>query len=371
VLERGHEVVAAADGEKAWHLLGVESDIDVLITDWEMPGTKGIELCRRVRAQPRGRYLPILLMTGRTEPQDLISRLDSGAEAFLRKPFDEPELLAQLRVSERILALENRLAARIDDLEVAHERLARDLSHAAEVQRACMPTSAPDLPGAQFAWYAETCAQLGGDLFNVLPLDDDHMAIYALDVSGHGTPAALYSVSLSHVLHGEADRGGLLRRKDGSLTPPAELATELNRRFLLMARSGHYFTLLYGVLQISSRRFEFVRAGQPHPIVLSGGEARMHVGGGGVPIGAMPDANHRGEALVLGAGESLLIATDGVFETRNADGDELGLQRVLEALHGAGHGPQQSVETLRLTIEEFRKTEPNRDDITFVCAALD
>jgi len=373
LIERGHAVVAAASGDKAWQLLGTEPDIDVLITDWVMPGTSGVDLCRRIREQPRERYLPILLMTARTDPQDLIAGLDAGADAFLRKPFDEPELLAQLRVSERILALENRLAARINDLEFAQARLARDLSHAAEVQRACMPSVAPDVQGASFAWYAETCAHLGGDLFNVLPINGDHVALYALDVSGHGTPAALYSVSLSHVLHADPDRGGLLRRPDGALTPPAELAAELNRRFPLMERSGHYFSLLYGVLELSTRRFEYVRAGHPHPIVLTGTDARVHHSGdGGIPIGATPDAHYRDETLVLGSDESLLLLTDGVFETRDESDTEFGIERTLASLAGgAAVDAQTCVDALRQALEEFRKNEPTRDDITFVCARLD
>lgn len=372
LVERGYAVCTAADGDKAWHILQTEPDIDVLITDWVMPGITGVDLCRRVREQERDRYLPILLMTSRTDPQDLIEGLDAGADAFLRKPFDEPELLAQLRVSERMLALEDRLAARIGDLELAHAGLERDLAHAAEVQRACMPARTPEVPGAGFAWYVETCAQLGGDLFNVLPLDDDHVALYVLDVSGHGTPAALYSVSLSHVLHAHPEQGGLLRRaQDGALTAPSALAAELNRRFPLMERSGHYFTFLYGILELSTRRFRYVRAGHPAPIVISGAAARSAGSGGGVPIGATSEASYNDEELVLAPGEGLLLLTDGVFETRDEDGQEFGLERVLETLHaGAPRGAQACVERLRLALEEFRKLEPVRDDITLVCARL-
>lgn len=372
LIERGYEVVTATDGDKALHLLEVDPHIDVLITDWVMPGLTGVELCGHVRAAGRARYLPILLMTSRTDPQDLIAGLDAGADAFLRKPFDEPELLAQLRVAERILALENRLAARINDLEHAQARLARDLNHAADVQRACMPRETPDVPGVSFAWYAEACEHLGGDLFNVIPLDEDHVALYALDVSGHGTPAALYSVSLSHVLHPGVARGGLLRRADGSLTPPAELAAELNARFPLMERSGHYFTLLYGVLELSTRYFEFVRAGHPHPIIVGKGAARIAGSEGGVPIGAVPDTSYQSETIRLEAGEGLLLVTDGVFEARDEQGEEFGTARTLELLEqGAALDAQACIRRLRDRLDDFRKEEAIRDDITMLYARLD
>ncbi len=372
LLERGHEVVAATDGDKAWHTLQTDPHIDVLITDWVMPGLSGVELCERLRTAGRARYLPILLMTSRTAPEDLIQALDAGADAFLRKPFDEPELLAQLRVAERILALENRLAARINDLEFAQSRLDRDLAHAADVQRACMPAKVPEMSGISFAWYVEACAHLGGDLFNVIPLDEHHVAIYALDVSGHGTPAALYSVSLSHVLHPGEARGGLMRRPDGSITSPAELATELNRRFPLMERSGHYFTLLYGVLDVRARCFEFVRAGHPHPIVVGSGAARLVGSEGGVPIGATPDATYLSETVMLGPGEGLLLVTDGIFEARSPEGEEFGTKRALDLLQGAAAlEPRDCVSKLRAHIDDHREEEPVRDDVTIVYARLD
>ena len=74
LLERGHEVVAATDGDKAWHTLQTDPHIDVLITDWVMPGLSGVELCERLRTAGRARYLPILLMTSRTAPEPPVAR---------------------------------------------------------------------------------------------------------------------------------------------------------------------------------------------------------------------------------------------------------------------------------------------------------
>lgn len=371
--EQGFQVVTADDGEAAWRVLQDDPGIEVLVTDWVMPGLSGPELCRRVRESGREPYLPILLMTSRDETEDLVAGLDSGADAFLRKPFDEPELLAQLRVAERVLALEDRLAARIDELEKAKELIERDLAHAAEVQRACMPAAPPDVPGARFAWHAETCVALGGDLFDVVPLDEDHVGLYALDVSGHGTPAALHSVSVSHVLHGEPAHGGLLRYADtGALRPPSQVALELNRRFPLIARSGHYFTFLYGILAVKERRFRYVRAGHLPPLVLRSDGAEARGAGGGVPIGVTDDATWSDEELTLSPGEGILLLTDGVLEMRDEAGEEFGMERTLEALRRAAPpDAQRAVRALRGALDDFRKDEPTRDDVTFVCAGLD
>lgn len=369
--ERGHRVTCLESGDEAWHLLDGPTDVDVVLTDWMMPGMTGLDLCRRIRSRENTRYLPVILMTSRNLREDLTTALDAGADAFLSKPFDEPELLAQLRMTERILALEARLEARISELHLTQERIERDLAQAAEIQRSFMPAAPPEIPGVEFAWFYETCAQLGGDIFNVIRLSEHCVGVHVLDVSGHGTSAALHSVALSHVLHPHPQQGGLLKRiEDGgrsfSLTPPGEVAWELNRRFPLIERSGHYFTFLYGILELSQRRFRWVRAGHPGPVLITARGAR-YLDEGGVPIGVTPDARWEEHEVELDSGDALLLLSDGILETFDAEGEQFGLGRVLETAEACGgRSVEGIVGGLRAALEEFGKSEPQRDDITIV-----
>ena len=171
-------------------------------------------------------------------------------------------------------------------------------SDAAAIQRSLLPEAPPQIPGLVFAWFYRACKQVGGDMFNVFRLSEDHVGVYVLDVSGHGTSAALHSVSLSQVLNPFPQQGGIMKRAgaDGSpstVTSPCEVAAELNRRFPLVAQSGQYFTFLYGILDLPTLRFCYVRAGHPGPIAVSRGRARFHDEGGGVPIGVVDDARLR------------------------------------------------------------------------------
>jgi sigma-B regulation protein RsbU (phosphoserine phosphatase) len=274
-----------------------------------------------------------------------------------------------------VLLLEAGLSARIDELETARRRIDRDLSAAAEVQRALLPSEPPDVPGLACAWHFETCDQLGGDLFNVLRLSPDHVGAYVLDVSGHGTSAALHAVSLAHALHAHAQQGGILlgpAGPTGSCVPlaPSEVAAELNRRFPLIERSGQYVTFLYGVLELSTRRLRWVRAGHPPPIRLGPDGAALCEGPAGIPVGVTADAAWRDGELVLGPGEGVLLVTDGVLEARDPRGEAFGLARLLEA---AGRpGPIQAVVSgLRDAIHGFRKHAPRRDDVTLVGLRLE
>lgn len=368
----GYEVKLVENGIKALEALEQDPEIDILMTDWVMPEMDGVQLCRRARRMDRLRYLPIILLTSRSGKGDLIQGLNSGADAFVAKPFEEAELLAQLQVVERILRLEERLDGQITDLRRAKSQLDRDLEDAAAIQRSLLPDAPPQIPGIVFAWFYQACKHVGGDMFNVFRLSDDHAGVYILDVSGHGTSAALHSVSLSQVLNPVPLQGGILKRGGINGSPsvvaePSEVAAELNRRFPLVAQSGQYFTFLYGILELSSLRFRYVRAGHPGPIAVSQGRARSCDEGGGVPIGVVDDARYRDQEIQLAPGDSLLLFTDGLSEARNELAAEFGMERILDVVSSSGsRGVRHAVKSLHQNLEEFRKLEPQRDDITIV-----
>ena len=105
----GYEVTAAGDGDEAWRLFAA-GDSPIVITDWMMPGVDGAELIRRIRAAPRPSYVYTVLLTARSQKEDLVEGMEAGADDFLTKPFDRDELRVRLRAAERILGLERSLA---------------------------------------------------------------------------------------------------------------------------------------------------------------------------------------------------------------------------------------------------------------------
>jgi two-component system, cell cycle response regulator len=105
--KRGYEVITASNGEEALRCLSDDGAPRLAILDWMMPGMEGTEVCRRLRAQSTDRpYVYVLLLTARTEREDLLQGLRSGADDYVRKPFDPPELDARLRTGQRILDLQ-------------------------------------------------------------------------------------------------------------------------------------------------------------------------------------------------------------------------------------------------------------------------
>lgn len=129
----GYDVVSAADGEAGWQLYQ-EQPINLVVSDWEMPSSSGIDFCRRVRASKDRDYTYFVLLTSRSDKGSLVEALEAGADDFVAKPFDEGELHARIRAGERILRLSHELARRLDQLVSANQsnrqlnlQLARDM----------------------------------------------------------------------------------------------------------------------------------------------------------------------------------------------------------------------------------------------------
>jgi two-component system NtrC family sensor kinase len=118
----GHQVTAAADGAEAWRLFQ-EEDFPLVLSDWVMPEMDGLELIRHIRSRTSGAFVYIILLTARSQKQDVIEGLESGANDFVTKPFDRGELRVRVRAGERIIELEQALAAQNRALREAQAAL--------------------------------------------------------------------------------------------------------------------------------------------------------------------------------------------------------------------------------------------------------
>ncbi len=119
------EVVAAGDGEEAWRVVRDRGDIRLVISDWMMPRLDGIDLCRRVRALADRPYIYFILLTAKAFREDRLAGLAAGADDFLAKPLDRSELIARLKVARRLLATQEELRLRSEELERLHAELQR------------------------------------------------------------------------------------------------------------------------------------------------------------------------------------------------------------------------------------------------------
>ena len=354
----GHEVVLAENGRLAWELFESQHP-PLVISDWMMPELDGLELLRRIRSHPGPGYVYVILLTARARTVDLVQGMEAGANDFLAKPFDRDELRVRLRAGERVVRLEQDLARRNGELRAANQRMKRDLEAAARVQQALLPSTLPEFPDLSFAWKFKPCEELAGDLLGIVPLDDQHVALYVLDVSGHGLTAALLSVTVRYFL------SPLPSAEAPPFLSPAALARDLSRRFPVDAATGQYVTLLYGVLNRGARTFRYVSAGHLGPVYLPCAGEPVLCTASGLPIGVNPEAPYQEHVIGLGPGDRLYLYSDGIPEAVNADGTAYGSDRLLAVLRQSRGQPlADSLEALVAGAEQWCGTPYLKDDVS-------
>ena len=187
--------------------------------------------------------------------QQVLNLLVSTFENAVEKNHELLRTNEELTVAkEQLTRWNQKLESLNDQLESANSRMSRDLDAAAMVQQSLLPTAAPETSRASFAWKYLPCDELAGDFLNFFPLDEKHVALFVVDVSGHGVASSLLSVTIGRVLTPHVSASSLLVREpeDGEsvyVVPPAEVVHELNRRFPMEGQNGLYFTMAYGVLE--------------------------------------------------------------------------------------------------------------------------
>ncbi len=367
----GHDVVEAPDGQQAWKTFQQQT-FPMVITDWMMPHMDGIDLVKKIRSVPTDEYVYIIMLTARAEKNDLIEGMEAGADDFLVKPVNNDELRVRLRAGERIVELEKKLSMRNHELEETNRRMRRDLEAAAKIQEALLPSSLPENHRYQVAWHFDPCDELAGDVLNFFHLDENNLGMYVLDVSGHGVAAALLAVTLSRLLSPVLDQSSIIKTRlenppRYAITPPREVANQLNRRFQMDADTGQYFTMIYGVLDVAQRKFQFVSAGHP-PIILvpAEGEARQ-IQVPGLPIGFMEEWDYSQDEIQLHPGDRFYMYSDGIIEARNDKEKMFSKNRLTEVLGKARKlSLQESIHYTLQKLKEWTNGRPIDDDVTIL-----
>jgi phosphoserine phosphatase RsbU/P len=261
-------------------------------------------------------------------------------------------------------------------IETVNRRMTADLEAAARLQKALLPAAfAGEQLGIKLTWALEPCEELAGDTLNHVLLDHEHLALYILDVSGHGLVAALLSVTLHRALSPLSRPSSLTKRSGEQVArrpiSPAKLAAELNERFLMDPALPQYFTLLYGVLNVRTLRFQYVCAGHPGPVYVSPDGPVTLVQTAGFPIGLLPQARYEEHRLDLEPGGRLYLYSDGITETMDRQGREFGQQRLREIVAGHRHLPlENSVALLIQDVKRWNASAQQTDDLSILAVEV-
>jgi sigma-B regulation protein RsbU (phosphoserine phosphatase) len=369
----GYVVTVAKSGREAIELLG-QRRFDLVLLDIMMPGMNGLDVLKFLRRVDSLLDLPIIMATAKGESEDIVEALELGANDYVTKPLDLPVVLARIRTQlalqravAQITELEHKLDARNKELAAlatehasGNDSLRRDLEEAARVQRAFLPTGLEDILGLRLGWAFRPCGTLAGDFLNIWRLDDRHLGLCILDAGGHGVAAALLAVTASQ---------RLARLCGVPPSPPGQVVGRLSE-VVSGEAVGQCFTLLYGILDLHTRAFDFVSAGHPGPVHLPRGARPALREAAGLPVG-VGTAGYVDEVVPLRPGDRLVLYSDGLTEARSADGEHFGVSRLLSTLDQTRPLPlQQSLTSLVQSIERWCGDSPRKDDFSILAVEV-
>lgn len=341
----GYEVIEAGNAEEALAICA-EAEPDIVLSDWMMPGMSGLDFCRAFRAMPRKGYGYFVLLTSKTDKNEVAQGLESGADDFLAKPISGEELRARLSAGERILTMERQLqeknrllSSALGELQGLYDVIDRDLTEACKLQQSLVRERYRSFGTAQVSLMLRPSGHVGGDLVGFFPINAHRVALFGMDVAGHGITSALMTARLAGYLSGATPEQNiaLVPASYGhcDARPPAELAAYLNRLVLAEMQTDSYFTLIYADVDLVSGRVELVQAGHPYPAIQRASGAVEYLGNGGLPVGLIEGAEYETVTARLNPGDRLFLMSDGITEAADAGANLLGEEGLAEIIEAA------------------------------------
>jgi sigma-B regulation protein RsbU (phosphoserine phosphatase) len=314
-LERqGHQVVQAADGRAALALLRAEA-FDLVLLDMIMPVLDGNGALLEIKGDPTLRHLPVIMISALDELGSVVRCIEIGAEDYLPKPFNPTLLRARIGAGLEKKRFRDQERVYVRTIEDTQKRLAAELAEAGNYVRSILPS--PGAGSVATDWRLIPSTELGGDSFGYHWLDPDHLAIYLLDVCGHGVGAALLSVTAINVL-----RSGALPGVD--FRDPGRMLTALNEAFPMEKQNDMYFTIWYGVWSPSTRTLRFATAGHPPALLVSpraGAPSLVEeLRGEGPILGGFGGVTYPTRERRLDGPARLYVVSDGTYEVSRPDG---------------------------------------------------
>lgn len=284
----------------------------------------------------------------------LINRLDGA-------PFDarDAETLSLL-CTHAAIAIDK---ARLHKALLLRQRMESDLAFANAIQLSFLPQDVPALEGYRFRAHYQAAHEVGGDLYDFIPLEGDRLGILIGDVSGKGVASALFMARVTSDLRLLA-----IRRRD-----PASLMEHINDRICTQSQRGMFVTLLYMVLDPGERTLTCINAGHVPPVLWNHARDRYEtvMGAGGPPVGILSGRTYESSPIALEQGDCLLLATDGLLETRNLQGELFGLKRLEAAVRSGSSDVDAVFERVIGAVVNFAGGAPPADDTTLVLLGVE
>jgi phosphoserine phosphatase RsbU/P len=310
-LKDTYKTKVATSGEKALDIANGNDKPDLILLDVMMPEMDGYEVCRRLKANPDTREIPVIFLTGQTGTEDETKGFEVGAVDYIHKPFSEAVVKARVRTHLLLREAHAQIARQLIAINI-------EMEMARQIQLSILPKNTPKLPGIDIVARYMPMTSVAGDFYDFIVVDEKRLGILVADVSGHGLPSALIASMLQVALTAQAAHA----------SDPARVLTGLNQA--LCGKFEHNFvTAVYVYVDMEKKLLTYAGAGHP-PLLYratSAGNAR-EVLENGLFLGMFPEATYKSLQFPIAAGDRGVLYTDGIPETKNPAEVEFGTGRI-------------------------------------------
>ena len=350
-IRRGqYEFVFAHDGNEALACLNEHEDVDMVLSDINMPGMDGLTLLEQIpHVYPEIRAV---MVSAYGDMKNIRTAMNRGAFDFVTKPIDFEDLRVTIeRTLRHMMEWREALASR--DKLVA---LQNELDVAQKIQQSVLPTVFPISDIYEIDARMLAAREVGGDFYDVLRLENGRIGLSVADVSDKGVPAALFMMSALTLLKGSAI----------GLGDPGAVLTEVNDLLNEENEAAMFVTLLYAVFNPSNGLLNYANGGHNPPIIVHpDGTSTLLPATGGIALGVAPNFQYEESSVILDPGDTLVLYTDGVTEAMNAEDEEFGLDRLRDLFTNVPpRNPKETNAAIFEAVSAFAGDTPQSDDIT-------
>lgn len=297
----GYDVVPSSSGAEALQILA-HIKPDLILIDIMMPEMDGIEVCKKIKQIENIKDIPIIFLTALSETENIIKAFTTGGVDYITKPFFKEEFLARIKNHIDLYHSKKKVTEYM-------KRIDFELNRAAEYISSLLPEPLRQ-KNISADYYFKPSIALGGDVLGYHFLDEDNLALYLLDVSGHGVGAALHSVSIINSIRFQNLSGT-------DFKSPKEVLAGLNKIYQMTKHNNLFFTIWYGCLNLNNYELKYSSAGHPPAILINKNNVSNFLSVDNFIIGGIYDYNYIEKTLQLFPGDSIYIYSDGVFEIKN------------------------------------------------------
>ena len=348
-IRRGeYEFVFAHDGVEALEMLITDKEIDLVVSDINMPRMDGLTLLQQIQEVTPD--IRAIIISAYGDMENIRTAMNRGAFDFVTKPLDFQDL--RLTIQRTLQHLDEwRDALQSRDKLVA---LQNELDVANNIQQSVLPASFPISDQYEIYGSMQPARNVGGDFFDVQILRGGKIGLAIADVSDKGMPAALFMMSSRMLLKGAGQR----------FENPGEALAEVNDLLDAENEASMFVTLFYAIYDPQNSEFRYANGGHNEPIVVHPDGRTTIIGPtGGTALGILPGLEYRESMVKLESGDTVILYTDGITEAFNAEGELFGMDRLRQVFQD--RQPMNAQEASAMVfdaVNEFAGDEPQSDD---------